>query len=109
MLESKATLVIPTGDFLARLDRKFVDTLGKQRKYQGHRMLDLLRALRNKKNHYADMPEDVKARVGSLSGGYLNYWTSRFPELLVKCYDVLDECGLQRDPRFLEYMGCGES
>jgi serine/threonine-protein kinase/endoribonuclease IRE1 len=57
-------------DFLAKLDRHFVDTLGKQRKYSGNRLLDLLRALRNKKNHYEDMPEDVKKRVGSLPGEF---------------------------------------
>ncbi|KAF2092795.1 kinase-like protein [Rhizodiscina lignyota] len=105
ILESKAFEVIPNGDFLAILDRKFTDTLGKQRKYQGHKMVDLLRALRNKKNHYADMPEDVKAKVGSLSGGYLRYWTSRFPVLLVRCFDVLEECGLGGDPRFEEFFG----
>ncbi len=32
------------GNFLAQLDKCFVDSLGKQRKYTGDRMLDLLRA-----------------------------------------------------------------
>lgn len=107
-LEAHAPNVIRNGDFLSRLDRKFTDTLGKQRKYSGGRMLDLLRALRNKKNHYADMPEDVKERVGSLPSGYLRYWTRRFPDLIVACYEVLRECGLEREPRFREYMGFGD-
>src|SRR6186713_2949282 len=42
-------------DFLRVLPAAFKDTLGKQRKYSGHKLLDLLRALRNKKNHYEDM------------------------------------------------------
>lgn len=91
-------------DFLSRLDRKFVDTLGKQRKYQGDRMLDLLRALRNKKNHYADMPDDVKERVGELPDGYLNYWTSRFPQLLICCHLVIRKCELESNARFRGYM-----
>ncbi len=57
-------LSVDRADFLAKLDRHFVDTLGKQRKYNTNRLLDLLRALRNKKNHYEDMAEDVKKRVG---------------------------------------------
>jgi serine/threonine-protein kinase/endoribonuclease IRE1 len=92
------------GDFLKKLDRKFIDTLGKQRKYTGDRMLDLLRALRNKKNHYADMPEDVKLKVGDLPNGYLKYWTNRFPTLLIACYEAVRSCGLGEDPRFRPYL-----
>jgi len=91
-------------DFLSKLDRHFVDTLGKQRKYSGNRVLDLLRALRNKKNHYEDMPEDVKKRVGPLAGGYLNYWTARFPRLLMACYEAVHEAGLQGNDRFKGYF-----
>lgn len=91
-------------DFLARLDRKFIDTLGKQRKYSGHKVLDLLRALRNKKNHYEDMPPDVKAKVGPLPHGYLRYWTSRFPKLLIECYHCVQECGLEDKDRFKPYF-----
>lgn len=92
------------GDFLKKLDPMFIATLGKQRKYTGDRMLDLLRALRNKKNHYADMDESVKKKVGSLSdGGYLQYWTDKFPNLLMACYDAVMECGLQDNGRFQRY------
>jgi len=91
-------------DFLAKLDRQFVDTLGKQRKYSGNRLLDLLRALRNKKNHYEDMPTEVKARVGPLAGGYLRYWTDRFPLLLMTCYEVIHQAGIQESDRFRGYF-----
>jgi serine/threonine-protein kinase/endoribonuclease IRE1 len=102
-LESYGPLV-HQGDFLRKLDHKFIDTLGKQRKYTGSRMVDLLRALRNKKNHYIDMPEDVKARVGPMPEGYLKYWTDRFPCLLMACYDAVLECGLEEDHRFKQYL-----
>lgn len=94
-------------DFLAKLDRHFVDTLGRQRKYSGNRLLDLLRALRNKKNHYEDMPEDVKRRVGPLAGGYLSYWCNRFPRLLMACYEVVHETGIQDTDRFKGYFVLG--
>ncbi|OCK77216.1 hypothetical protein K432DRAFT_428177 [Lepidopterella palustris CBS 459.81] len=94
-------------DFLGKLDRKFIESLGKQRKYTGDRMLDLLRALRNKKNHYEDMDESVKLKVGPLPGGYLRYWTSRFPKLLMACYMAVGQCNLQGEPRFRPYFEGG--
>jgi serine/threonine-protein kinase/endoribonuclease IRE1 len=105
ILESFNTQVLDKKmDFLGKLDRAFVLSLGKQRKYTGDRMLDLLRALRNKKNHYEDMDESVKARVGPLPHGYLRYWTLKFPKLLMSCYECVKECGLQGEPRFKPYF-----
>ena len=104
VLESWGPHVIPKEDFLKRLDQKFIDTLGKQRKYTGSRMLDLLRALRNKKNHYEDMPDDVKKRVGSLPKGYLTYWTTRFPKLLMACYWIVRDCEIDNGDRFRGYF-----
>jgi len=91
-------------NFLAKLDHAFINSLGKQRKYTGDRMLDLLRALRNKKNHYEDMDESVKQKVGPLPDGYLSYWTNKFPSLLMSCYKCVWECGLEREPRFKPYF-----
>ena len=72
------------------------------------RLLDLLRALRNKKNHYEDMPEDVKKRVGPLAeGGYLQYWCQRFPGLLMACHEVVQECRLESIDRFKGYFAMG--
>ncbi len=104
-LESFALQVTgSSANFLTQLDRKFVDSLGRQRKYVGSRLLDLLRALRNKRNHYEDLPPDVQARVGTLPDGYLRYWTSRFPKLLMACYSAVEACGLQNEPRFRPYF-----
>ncbi|KAF2108968.1 hypothetical protein BDV96DRAFT_555274 [Lophiotrema nucula] len=91
-------------DFLGRLDHAFINSLGKQRKYTKDRMLDLLRALRNKKNHYEDMDEAVKMKVGPLPEGYLSYWTTKFPQLLIACYKCVQWCELQDQPRFRIYF-----
>lgn len=99
-----STRNVHRGDFLAQLDKCFIDSLGKQRKYTGDRMLDLLRALRNKKNHYADMDEFTQRRVGDLPSGYLSYWMRRFPGLLMACYDTVRGCGLEGDARFRSYL-----
>ncbi|KAJ5104200.1 KEN domain ribonuclease activator [Penicillium argentinense] len=104
-LESVAPEVIgPDMDFLKLLPRDFKDNLGKQRKYTGSRMLDLLRALRNKRNHYNDMPDHLKAHIGGLPEGYLNFWTVRFPSLLMSCHWVIVELGLTDIDRFHRYF-----
>lgn len=93
------------GDFLRALPLQFRDTLGKQRKYNGNKVLDLLRALRNKKNHYEDMPENVKKMVGPLPEGYLGFWARKFPSLLMCCQRVVGEVGWERRGRFCKFYG----
>ncbi|KAF4127006.1 hypothetical protein GMORB2_0744 [Geosmithia morbida] len=102
-LEDKSRKIIPGGDFLKSLPREFVDSLGKQRKYTGNRTLDLLRALRNKRNHYEDMTDSLKRTVGALPEGYLAFWTFRFPELLLECWNVVWDVGWDTSDRFKEY------
>lgn len=109
-LERHATDVITNGgatagppDFLKSLPREFIDSLGRQRKYTGNRLLDLLRALRNKKNHYEDMHESLQRTVGSLPEGYLGFWTRRFPDLLLSCWIVVYNIGWETEDRFREY------
>ncbi|KAL0938305.1 serine threonine kinase irei [Colletotrichum truncatum] len=94
---------ITKGDFLRQLPREFVDSLGKQRKYTGTKMLDLLRALRNKKNHYEDMPDTLKRAVGPLPEGYLSFWAVRFPRLLIDCWEVIWAVRWDTLDRFKEY------
>lgn len=101
-LERHAPDVI-RGDFLKLLTREFVDSLGKQRKYTGSKLLDLLRALRNKRNHYEDMSDSLKRSVGSLPDGYLVYWTVKFPMLLLTCWNVVYNLHWETSDRFREY------
>ncbi|KAL5345505.1 bifunctional endoribonuclease/protein kinase ire1 [Pseudogymnoascus australis] len=94
---------ITRGDFLKPLGKEFTDSLGKQRKYTGARLLDLLRALRNKKNHYEDMSDKLKKDVGPLPEGYLSFWTRKFPNLLIGCWNVVYEVRWDEVDRFREY------
>ncbi|EEH06437.1 serine/threonine-protein kinase [Histoplasma capsulatum G186AR] len=104
-LESVAPDVIGLEmDFLKLLPKDFKDSLGKQRKYTGSKMLDLLRALRNKRNHYNDMPEHLKANIGGLPVGYLQFWALRFPSLLINCHWVILQLGLTKVERFKRYF-----
>ncbi|KAK2822994.1 hypothetical protein FQN49_007576, partial [Arthroderma sp. PD_2] len=89
-LESVGSSVMyPDMDFLKLLPKDFKDSLGKQRKYTGSKMLDLLRALRNKRNHYNDMSEHLKAHIGGLPDGYLNFWTEAWLDGLGEVQAIL--------------------
>jgi serine/threonine-protein kinase/endoribonuclease IRE1 len=101
-LESYAPSVCGS-DFLKPLGKEFVESLGKQRKYTGTRVLDLLRALRNKKNHYEDMSDKLKEHVGALPDGYLGFWSRKFPNLLITCWNVVYEVEWDDSDRFREY------
>lgn len=94
-------------DFLKLLGKDFVESLGKQRKYTGTKLLDLLRALRNKKNHYEDMNEKLKKDVGPLPEGYLRYWTRRFPQILVVCWTIVYDLQWDKSDRFKDYYEAG--
>ena len=104
-LESYGPRIIQNegSDFLRLLPREFRDTLGKQRKYNGEKVLDLLRALRNKKNHYEDIPESIKEKLGGFPHGYLSFWSTRFPNLLMACHKVVMEVGWEGRDRFRKY------
>lgn len=94
-------------DFLKALGKDFVESLGKQRKYTGTRLLDLLRALRNKKNHYEDLNDKLKKELGPLPDGYLSYWTRRFPQLLVVCWTIIYDLQWDKADRFKDYYEVG--
>ncbi|KNE56255.1 IRE protein kinase [Allomyces macrogynus ATCC 38327] len=87
-LEHDAAMVLE-GDWTKRIDRVLLGNLGKYRKYQGGSVLDLMRALRNKKHHYADLPPAVRRTLGALPAGFLEYFTSRFPRLFLHVYLVV--------------------
>lgn len=98
-------------DWQLAIDNSLLENLGKYRKYDGKSVRDLLRVLRNKvcskslptlrycllnfllgylqKHHYQDLPDGVRRNLGDLPGGFLSYFTTRFPRLLLHVYDTV--------------------
>ncbi|KAK9447041.1 uncharacterized protein V1518DRAFT_422067 [Limtongia smithiae] len=76
-------------DWYRCLDRSLIENLGKYRKYHTDKVLDLLRALRNKKHHYQDLPANVQQALGPVPEGFLEYFSKRFPSLLMHVYYVV--------------------
>ncbi|KIJ63631.1 hypothetical protein HYDPIDRAFT_113122 [Hydnomerulius pinastri MD-312] len=107
-LETRAFEIVGH-DWHARLDKVFIENLGKFRKYDGRSVQDLLRALRNKKHHYQDLPEHVKRNLGPMPEGFLAYFTRRFPRLFMHVHGVISETTLCRESMFRGYFELSES
>nr|XP_033819656.1 serine/threonine-protein kinase/endoribonuclease IRE2 isoform X2 [Geotrypetes seraphini] len=70
--------------------------LKKFRSYKGNSVRDLLRAMRNKKHHYHELPVDVQETLGELPDDFVQYFTSRFPHLLLHTYKAMSLCAAER-------------
>jgi len=82
---------------------------------------DLLRVIRNKSHHHRDLAPEVRAALGELpgtcarkesyilpshsilSGPFLSYFTSRFPNLLIETYKHLKKY-CQKEEVFQQYF-----
>ncbi|KAG0719877.1 Serine/threonine-protein kinase/endoribonuclease ire-1 [Chionoecetes opilio] len=71
------------GDWKLHMHPVIEKDLRRFRDYKGRSVRDLLRALRNKRNHYRELNEDARMVFGRIPDEYVSYWTSRFPRLLL--------------------------
>jgi len=55
----------------ARLDAELLGNLGRYRRYRAGSLRDLLRVIRNKHNHWRELPEPLQARLGPPPDGFL--------------------------------------
>uniref|UniRef100_A0A8C2IAA4 Serine/threonine-protein kinase/endoribonuclease IRE1 n=1 Tax=Cyprinus carpio TaxID=7962 RepID=A0A8C2IAA4_CYPCA len=80
--------------------------LRKFRSYKGGSVRDLLRAMRNKKHHYRELPDEVQETLGSIPDEFVSYFTSRFPLLLQHTHLAMRFCAVERP--FLPYYHASE-
>jgi serine/threonine-protein kinase/endoribonuclease IRE1 len=81
-----------------------LNNLGKYRRYNLSSLRDLLRVLRNKSHHFRELPPDLQAALSPYPDGFITYFTSRFPQLLLHVYRfVLANC--RDEPVFHKYIG----
>lgn len=95
--------IVHGGDWHARFDQEFLDHLGKYRKYHTHRLMDLLRAMRNKYHHFNDMPTSLQLQMSPLPGGFYEYFIKKFPNLLMQTYYCVAE-NICEEHMFSEYF-----
>ncbi|XP_076074287.1 serine/threonine-protein kinase/endoribonuclease IRE1-like [Mytilus galloprovincialis] len=94
-LEEKGLEVVKF-DWRKHISEELQNDLRKFRTYKGENIRDLLRAMRNKKHHYRELPEDLKRSLGAIPDQFVQYFTSRFPKLLIHTYNALRCCQYER-------------
>lgn len=75
-----------------RLSQGLKNDLGLFRPYNERSVRHLLRAIRNKRHHYRELPEELKRDLGEVPDGFMTYFLSRFPELLPSVYHSMQRC-----------------
>uniref|UniRef100_A0A673UQ98 Serine/threonine-protein kinase/endoribonuclease IRE2 n=1 Tax=Suricata suricatta TaxID=37032 RepID=A0A673UQ98_SURSU len=71
------------------------------RTYKGTSVRDLLRAMRNKKHHYRELPAEARQALGRIPDSFVQYFTARFPRLLLHTYGAMRSCA--SESLFLPY------
>lgn len=84
------------------LHQSLVQELQKWRKYNSSSFCDLLRFIRNKKNHFRELPKEAKQFLGSTNDSYLRYFASLFPTMML-AVDEFVRRNLLNDPLFAQY------
>ena len=80
------------GDWRRHISIELQTDLKKFRSYRGSSVRDLLRAMRNKRHHYRELPPEVQESLGAIPNQFVQYFTSRFPRLLIHSYIALQMC-----------------
>ncbi|XP_066497568.1 serine/threonine-protein kinase/endoribonuclease IRE1 isoform X2 [Hoplias malabaricus] len=94
------------GDWREHITVPLQTDLRKFRSYKGGSVRDLLRAMRNKKHHYRELPEEVQETLGAVPDDFVFYFTSRFPHLLLHTHLAMRTCVQERP--FLPYYHSSE-
>ncbi|GMP72921.1 hypothetical protein CsSME_00030802 [Camellia sinensis var. sinensis] len=82
------------GKWDEKMESAFINDIGRYRRYKFDTARDLLRVIRNKLNHYRELPQEIQRILGQIPEGFDSYFSSRFPQLLVEVYKVIHSyCG----------------
>ncbi|CAI0421777.1 unnamed protein product [Linum tenue] len=103
-LESVAPTVLGGGKWDEKMEPSFINNVGRYRRYKYDSVRDLLRLMRNKLNHYRELPEEIQEVVGPVPDGYDGYFATRFPKLLIEVYQVARRY-LAEEECFRKYFG----
>ncbi|KAF9618762.1 hypothetical protein IFM89_002457 [Coptis chinensis] len=89
-LENVAVIALG-GNWDQKMETTFIANIGQYRRYKFDSMRDLLRVVRNKLNHYGDLPKEIQELLGSVPEGFDSYFATRFPKFFIEVYKVFYE------------------
>lgn len=79
------------GKWDEKMEPPFIKNIGHYRRYRFDSIRDLLRVMRNKLNHYRELPPEIQEILGTVPEGFDGYFRRRFPQLLIEVYKVMWE------------------
>ncbi|XP_027770404.1 serine/threonine-protein kinase/endoribonuclease IRE1a isoform X3 [Solanum pennellii] len=79
------------GKWDEKMEPPFIKNIGHYRRYRFDSIRDLLRVMRNKLNHYRELPTEIQEILGTVPEGFDGYFRRRFPRLLIEVYKVMSE------------------
>ncbi|XP_068244652.1 serine/threonine-protein kinase/endoribonuclease IRE1 isoform X2 [Palaemon carinicauda] len=101
MCLERGGLDVVKGDWRQHMHPVIAEDLRRFRDYKGSSVRDLLRALRNKRNHYRELKEEARMVFGRIPDEFVYYWTSRFPRLLLHTWCAM--LCVRNEPIFSKY------
>ncbi|KAL7586597.1 hypothetical protein Lser_V15G40425 [Lactuca serriola] len=72
-----------------KLHKRLIKNIEHHREYNYDDVCDLLRAIRNKYNHYGQLSKKLQRMLGEVPTKFDGYFSSRFPKLVIETYNVL--------------------
>ncbi|KAL3345796.1 hypothetical protein AABB24_024644 [Solanum stoloniferum] len=91
------------GKWDEKMEPPFIKNIGHYRRYRFDSIRDLLRVMRNKLNHYRELPTEIQEILGTVPEGFDGYFRRRFPQLLIEVYKVMSEY-CKHDACFQKYF-----
>ncbi|GFP92962.1 serine/threonine-protein kinase/endoribonuclease ire1a [Phtheirospermum japonicum] len=76
------------GKWDEKLENTFLTDISRYRRYKFDCVRDLLRVIRNKLNHYRELPKEIQTLLGTVPDGFDSYFSTRFPKLTIEVYKV---------------------
>ncbi|KAF2310247.1 hypothetical protein GH714_007401 [Hevea brasiliensis] len=103
-LESVGTVAL-NGKWDEKMEAAFINNICRYRRYKYDSVRDLLRVIRNKSHHYRELPQEIKEILGSHPEGFENYFSCRFPKLLIEVFKVMYRY-CKEEEFFCKYIEC---
>ncbi|XP_071922923.1 serine/threonine-protein kinase/endoribonuclease IRE1b-like isoform X1 [Coffea arabica] len=94
------------GKWDEKMDTAFINDIGRYRRYKFDSVRDLLRVIRNKLNHYRELPKDIQGILGQVPEGFDNYFSTRFPKLVIEVFKVFHLYCAEEEEAFIKYFKC---
>ena len=103
-VEMQLTNLVPTPkkDWSLQFNAEILADLFSFLTYNQCALKDLLRFIRNKKNHYHQMDERLRKAYGQIPNEFLAFFTSKFPKLLICLYVAVNKAKGCLDQTFFD-------